>query len=110
MTIGRNGGHLTAAYCKPYSYYASLYDAEEVKRCYFLEQHTVEALVSIIRRNGWESAIDLVEGGHSELLFSESEIQRARTDFEGTLKAGVRTEEDVVWLEPEEAKQVRPNP
>lgn len=106
-TTARNGGHLTATYSKNYSHYASLYNAEETKRCFMIEQHTVSALLSIIGRNGWEQYIDLVDGGHNELLFSKKHEETARRDSEASLKAGTRKEEDVQWFDREEVKRVR---
>ncbi|KAG2034915.1 hypothetical protein BDR03DRAFT_1001367 [Suillus americanus] len=51
-------------------------------RSYEFEPHTASLLVKTIEENGWTSGIDLVEGGHINLLFTEKEAKmRARTSI-----------------------------
>ncbi|KAG8848522.1 hypothetical protein FRC20_002532 [Serendipita sp. 405] len=102
---GRNGGHLTAAISHNYSSLAKLYSPEEVRRCFALEEHTTTAILSLIEKYGWADYVDLVEGGHCVLLFSEREAREAKEDWKKAIEAGVTTKDQVQWLTTEETKQ-----
>ncbi|KAG8813155.1 hypothetical protein FRC17_001649, partial [Serendipita sp. 399] len=92
---GRNGGHLTAAISHNYSSLAKLYPPEEVRRCFDLEKHTVASILSFIKKHGWADYVDLVEGGHNVLMFSEKEKREAKEDWKEALEAGVITEDQI---------------
>jgi hypothetical protein len=120
----RNGGHLTASWFRNYSRLSKLYDPEEVKRCFALERHTVSTLLDLIEAKGWTEHIDLVDGGHSQLIlsaiswddidfllidaifFSEKESLEASEDYEKAKEAGIVSKDQVKWFTPEEAQKV----
>lgn len=95
---GRNGGHLTAAISHNYSTLAKMYEPEEVKRCFLLERHTVSSILALIEQNGWGEYVNLVEGGHNVLLFSDDEEKTAKEDWEMAVEAGVVTKDQITWL------------
>ncbi|PVG03141.1 FAD dependent oxidoreductase [Serendipita vermifera] len=101
---GRNGGHLTASTCHNFTKYSARYDLEEVKRCFAIEKHTVSSLLNLIEESGWAKDVDLIEGGHNELLASSDEVDEGKADWRKAVDAGIIKENDVTWFTPEEAK------
>ncbi|KIM32877.1 hypothetical protein M408DRAFT_326592 [Serendipita vermifera MAFF 305830] len=101
----RNGGHLTASISHNYSSLAKMYDADEVKRCFALEKHTVSSLLSLIKQRGWAEYIDLIDGGHNVLMFSEQEYREALRDYHQAEKAGIISEGDIEWLSADETQR-----
>ena len=83
-----------------------MYNPEEVKRCFALEKHTVSSLVSLIEHNGWTEYVDLVEGGHNVLLFSDDEERTAKEDWEMAVEAGMVTKDQITWSTKEETEKV----
>jgi hypothetical protein len=104
--IGRNGGHLTALTCRKFTQFSSQYDAEEVKRCFAIENHTVSCLVKLIEEEGWTEEVDLIKGGRNELFPSQDEADRRRADWRKAINAGILEEGDVTWLTPQETNDV----
>lgn len=102
----RNGGHLAAHVASGYSHFSRLYDSQEVKRCFEVEQHTVSTLVSIIKENGWEKYVDLVEGGRNYLMFSENELMAQKLDWKKSIEAGIITEDAGRWYTADETNEV----
>lgn len=88
-TVGRNGGHLTPAVYANFRTRSSLYGLEEAKRTIKIEQYTVDEVLRIIEEEGLATAIDLVEGGHVTLFFTDQEEQAARADAEAAKEAGI---------------------
>lgn len=105
MFVGRNGGHLTPAAFFEFAQRQALFDTVEVIKSYKLEQHTASLLVRIIEENGWASDIDLVEGGHINLLFTEKEAKNAHKDFDMARQAQLNLD-GVEWLSQEEVEEV----
>jgi hypothetical protein len=50
--------------------------------------------------------VDLVEGGHNELLASQDEVDEGQADCRKAIDAGIIKEGDVTWYTPEQAKDV----
>ncbi|KAI0693386.1 FAD dependent oxidoreductase [Cerioporus squamosus] len=101
---GRNGGHLTPAFFQGVVGYSALYGTEEAVRAIALEQHTASSIVKLIKDTGAEGAVDLVEGGHTTLLFTEPEIDVAKADYAAAKAAGINVE-DVKFLSKEEVNK-----
>ena len=77
----------------------------EAKKQYYLEQHTASSLIDIIERNKWEGDIDLVNGGHIQLLTTPEEVEAVRLDYEAAKEAGLNLE-PVKWISKEEMFEV----
>ncbi|CAG8597315.1 15055_t:CDS:2 [Acaulospora colombiana] len=73
-----------------------------------MEKHTVSSLLNLIEEGGWAKDVDLIEGGHNELLASSDGVDEGRADWRKAVDAGIIKENDVTWFTPEEAKDVRP--
>ncbi|KAG2363598.1 FAD dependent oxidoreductase [Suillus spraguei] len=101
---GRNGGHLTPAVFLEFSQRQALFNTVEAIKSYELEQHTASLLVKIIKENGWTGDIDLVEGGHINLLFTEKEAKNAHKDFDMARQAQLNLD-DVEWFSKEEIEE-----
>ncbi|KAG1899126.1 FAD dependent oxidoreductase-domain-containing protein [Suillus fuscotomentosus] len=101
---GRNGGHLTPAAFTRFAQRQALFDTVEAIKSYELEQHTTSLLVKIIEENGWASDVDLVEGGHISLLFTEKEAKNAHNDFDMARQAQLNLD-GVEWLSKEELEK-----
>ncbi|KAG8221193.1 FAD dependent oxidoreductase-domain-containing protein [Butyriboletus roseoflavus] len=99
----RNGGHLTPAAFSEFHARTTKYGPEEAKRSYAMEDHTTSLLVRLIQEHGWTDGVDLVHGGHVELLFSDLEVEEARQDREAAKDAGWSLE-GVVALSKEEVE------
>ncbi|KAG1897088.1 FAD dependent oxidoreductase-domain-containing protein [Suillus fuscotomentosus] len=101
---GRNGGHLTPAAFLEFAQRQALFDTVEAIKSYKFEQHTASLLVKIIEENGWASDVDLVEGGHINLLFTEKEAENAHKDFDTASQAQLNLD-GVEWLSKEELEE-----
>ncbi|KAG2072464.1 FAD dependent oxidoreductase [Suillus decipiens] len=101
---GRNGGHLTPAAFLGFSQRRAFFNTVEAIKSYELEKHTASLLVKIIEGNGWASDIDLVEGGHINLLFTEEEEKDAHKDFDTARQAQLNLD-GVEWLSKEELEE-----
>lgn len=77
----------------------------EAKKQYYLEQHTAQSLVSIIHANDWTEGVDLVNGGHIQMLVTEEEEGAVRADYEAASDAGLDVD-PVSWLSKEEMLEV----
>ena len=78
---------------------------KEALKQYALEKHTADELTSFIKENNLESAVDLVTGGHIDLIFTEQELELAKGDFRLANAAGADLT-DAEWLSSEEMKKV----
>ncbi|KAJ7817054.1 FAD dependent oxidoreductase [Mycena olivaceomarginata] len=61
-----------------------------------------QKIVKLISDEGWTDAVDLVENGHTTLLFTSSELAGVEADFNAAKAAGMNLAE-VNWLSKEEA-------
>ncbi|KAL4066328.1 FAD dependent oxidoreductase, partial [Scleroderma yunnanense] len=98
---GRNGGHLTPISFFNFAGQEEQYGIEEAIRSSALETYTASSIVNVIERHGWSKEIDLVNGGHVSLFFTQDEIKRLERDFERAKSAGLDLD-DVQWLTAEE--------
>lgn len=58
----------------------------------------MEEILKIIHDHHLENVVDLVPGGHVSLLFTESEVQSAKSDYESAQKEGVDLRA-IEWLD-----------
>lgn len=86
------------------------YGAEEAKKSYALENYVSSELVKIIKQEGWDEDLDLVEGGHVTMFMTEEEEKRARRDWQTARTAGLERVDEVRWLGREEMQGVSNNP
>ncbi|KAG2040208.1 FAD dependent oxidoreductase [Suillus americanus] len=100
----QNGGHLTPTAFPKFAQRQALFNTLEAIKSYKLEQYTVSLLVKIIEENGWASDIDLVEGGHINILFTEKEAKNKRKDFDMARQAQLNLD-GVEWLSKEEVEE-----
>lgn len=98
---GRNGGHLTPWVFRDFSPHATAFGNDEALRGIRLEQHTAAEIVRIIKEHKLESAVDLVEGGHIDLMFNAEEVADMRTDYEAAKAAGANVD-TVRWMDEDE--------
>lgn len=86
----------------------ALYGTRAAVRSYELENYTARRLVEIIRGDvGLEEEVDLVEGRHVTVFFTEAEEEAAKRDWEAAKAAGLERLEEVRWIGREEMKRVR---
>ncbi|KAG6335811.1 hypothetical protein ID866_3269 [Astraeus odoratus] len=105
ISLGRNGGHLTAISFSGFSEREKEHGVDEALRSCALENYTVSAVVKLIEENDWSKDVDWVNGGHVSLLFPEGELERTRTDYERAKVAGLNLD-DVYWLTQEKVEEV----
>lgn len=101
---GRNGGHLTpffGGFCAR----TKLYGADNALRAALLEIRTVSAIVDLVRQHDSVSDVNLVEGGHNVLLFTQAEADALRADFEAAKSSGLKLA-GYEWLKAEEVQRV----
>jgi len=106
--IGRNGGHLAPCNFFGFKHRSETFGLDEARRAILIEEYTAKCLSGILRAEGLESAVDLVNGGRTNLFFSAREEQEARADFEAAKHAGVDVS-GVQWLSKEDVEQVMAN-
>ena len=82
------------------------YGAEEAKKSYALENYVSSELLKIIKQEGWEEDLDLMDGGRITMFLTEEEEQRARRDWETARTAGLERVDEVRWLGSEEMQAV----
>ena len=101
LDSGRNGGHLTPAAIHDFVHHAGLYGTDDAVRAVDLEHHTVADFVKIIGDAGKEKETDLVQGGHITLLFTQSEVEQAKADYDAAAAARINVS-DVHFLTQDE--------
>lgn len=104
---GRNGGHLTPGLYGRMHELTALYGPKEAAKSPALERHTVLSIVQIIKDHGWESDVDLVEGGRLEAVFTKQEFEDIERDIKAAEEAGVEGVEAIKWLDADEVKEVQ---
>ncbi|KAF7370148.1 DAO domain-containing protein [Mycena sanguinolenta] len=97
---GRNGGNLT-----PYEFFSfnkiqSLFGHEAALRFYAVEDYSVAEMVRIAKESGWADEVDLVEGGHLNVMLTESDLSELQEDFASAIAAGRNV--NASWLSREE--------
>lgn len=83
-----------------------MYGAEEAKKSYALENYVSSELLKVIKQEGWDEDLDLVEGGRTTMFMTEEEEQRVRRDWETARTAGLERVDEVIWLGREEMQAV----
>lgn len=78
----------------------------EAKKQYALEQHTAEHITSIVDSGRWSDDVDLVNGGHVQMLVTDEEVDETRADYEAAADAGLKLA-SVSWISKEEMLKVR---
>lgn len=104
---GRNGGHLTPGLYTRFHELSVLHGVDEAAKSIAIEHYTVSSIIMIIKDQGWESAVDLVSGGHVQLVFTNGELEEIELDLKVAEKSGVPGLEDIKFLDAEVAKEVR---
>lgn len=74
-------------------------------KCLSIEKHTVQEILRIINEEDLVAAVDLVEGGHVTLLYSQPEEEAARADAKAAEDAGVDMG-GLEWINAERMKEV----
>ena len=103
---GRNGGHLVPHIFEGMTALKARHGPFDAKKSQLLEEYTVSEIVTIIQNNGWESAVDLVEGGRVHLVFSDAEKVQIERDIRAALVCGVKALDNLERLDPEEVEKV----
>jgi hypothetical protein len=61
-------------------------------------------MARIARQAGWADAVDLVEGGHMDIVLTESALADAKADYASAIAAGKNV--NVSWLNSAEMNAV----
>lgn len=104
--IGRNGGQLVAGRFSKMHHLTVKYGAEEAAKSPALEEYTVSEILRIIKENGWESGVDLVECRRINLVFNERELGGIESDIAAARRAKVSGIENVEFLTAEQVEKV----
>ncbi|KDQ19336.1 hypothetical protein BOTBODRAFT_170444 [Botryobasidium botryosum FD-172 SS1] len=86
---GRNGGHLTPSLFNSFGHYVQMHGVNGARRTVELENQTVKDIIDLVDEGGWASDIELVEGGHTKLLFTKNELGCMRSDWKAAEAAGI---------------------
>ncbi|KAG8934428.1 hypothetical protein FRC01_003102 [Tulasnella sp. 417] len=101
----RNGGHLVAKKFDKMHTLVDKYGPEEASRSPALEEHTVSEILKIIKENGWERAVDLVECRRVDLVFNAPELAAIEKDIAAARSAKVDGIDDVEFLTVEQVEK-----
>ena len=71
-----------------------------------IEEHVVDAITSLVKSEGLENEVDLVEGVRTNLFFTNEEEAGARYEYEATKAVGIDVSA-VKWLSQSEVEEVR---
>ncbi|KAF8217123.1 FAD dependent oxidoreductase-domain-containing protein [Mycena galopus ATCC 62051] len=97
---GRNGGNLTPVEFSGFRKVQKLLGREDALRHYAIEHYSATEMVRIAREAGWADAVDLVEGGHMDVILTEDHLSQVQADFASAIFAGKSV--NVSWLGREE--------
>ncbi|KAJ6548117.1 FAD dependent oxidoreductase-domain-containing protein [Mycena vulgaris] len=97
---GRNGGNLTPYEFSGFRKVEAQFGREAALRYYAMENYTATEMARIARTAGWADAVDLVEGGHMDVMLTEARLTDLRADFDAAVAAGKPV--NVTWLSREE--------
>lgn len=103
---GRNGGHLVAKKSDRMHALVDKYGPEEAVKSPAIEEHTVSEILKIIKENGWESAVDLVQCRRVDLVFNGPELAAIEKDIAAARSAKVEGIDDVEFLTVEQVEKV----
>ncbi|KAJ7694589.1 FAD dependent oxidoreductase [Mycena rosella] len=96
----RNGGNLTPYEFLEFRKVEAQFGREAAMRYYAMEHYTSTEMARIARAGGWADAVDLVEGGHMDVMLTEARLAEVRADFDAAIAAGKRV--NVTWLSRED--------
>ncbi|KAJ7625753.1 FAD dependent oxidoreductase [Roridomyces roridus] len=97
---GRNGGNLTPFEIRGFREVEKRFGREEALRYFAIEHYSSTEMARIAREGGWADSVDLVEGGHVDLLQTEEQVDELWADFDAAVAAGKST--NVSWFSREE--------
>ncbi|KAF7370157.1 FAD dependent oxidoreductase [Mycena sanguinolenta] len=98
---GRNGGNLTPVSFASFRQVEALFGRVSTLRHYAIEHYSASEMVRIAREAGWADAVDLVEGGHIDVMLTQEQLAELTADFAAAVEAG-KNVNDVSWLSREE--------
>ncbi|KAG9017179.1 hypothetical protein FRB90_001445 [Tulasnella sp. 427] len=101
----RNGGHLVAKRFDKMHGLTEKYGVEEARKSPAIEEHTVSEILRLVKENGWQSAVDLVECRRVDLVFSAEELIGIEKDIAAARNAKVAGFEDVEFLTAEQVQK-----
>ncbi|KAI0091422.1 FAD dependent oxidoreductase [Irpex rosettiformis] len=101
---GRNGGHLTATGYDGFVSRSAKHGLPNALREAYLQEHTVNSLVQLIKDEHLSDAVDLVSGGFVYVFFIDEEEHNAKEDVAAALNAGFAVRR-VEWLTKEQMEQ-----
>ncbi|KAJ7923511.1 hypothetical protein B0H13DRAFT_2316455 [Mycena leptocephala] len=78
----------------------ALFGREVALRHYAIEHYSATEMARIARAAGWADTVDLVEGGHVDVMLTEKRIAEMTADFAVAVAAGKSV--NVTWLSREE--------
>ncbi|KAJ7509637.1 FAD dependent oxidoreductase [Mycena galericulata] len=97
---GRNGGNLTPYEFSGFRKVEARFGRAAAQRYYAIEHYSATEMARIARTSGWADAVDLVEGGHMDVMLTEEKLEGVKSDFEAAVAAGKNV--NVSWLGREE--------
>ncbi|KAF7305174.1 DAO domain-containing protein [Mycena kentingensis (nom. inval.)] len=97
---GRNGGNLTPYEYQNFVKMQERFGSAEALRHYAVEDFSATEMVRIAREGGWADAVDVVEGGHIDVILTEERLADLQANVAAVKAAG--REANVTWLSREE--------
>ncbi|KAK7024869.1 FAD dependent oxidoreductase [Favolaschia claudopus] len=85
---GRNGGNLTPYAFGGFGKLQERFGTDAALRQFALEHYSATEMARIARESGWADAVDLVEGGHVDIMLNDSDLAKAQADFFAAIFAG----------------------
>ena len=75
-------------------------------RAVHIEDHVVDAIVSLVKDAGAEDEVDLVEGSRTKLFLTKEEEEEARHEYEAAKAVGINVSV-AEWLSEGEVEKVQ---
>ncbi|KAJ7736535.1 FAD dependent oxidoreductase-domain-containing protein [Mycena maculata] len=100
---GRNGGNLTPYEFSGFRKAEALFGRAAALKYYAIEHYSATEMARIARAGGWADAVDLVEGGHMDVILTPERLHELEADFATALAAGKNV--NVTWLDREEMNE-----
>ncbi|KAJ7066123.1 FAD dependent oxidoreductase [Mycena amicta] len=97
---GRNGGNLTPYEFQSFRKVQSRFGTTDALRYYAIEHYSATEMVRIARDAGWADAVDVVEGGHMDVILTEARLAEVRSEVSAAEAAG--KDVNITWLSREE--------
>ncbi|KIO22713.1 hypothetical protein M407DRAFT_216046, partial [Tulasnella calospora MUT 4182] len=103
--VRRNGGQLVVGRFSKMHGLTMQYGAEEAIKSTAIEEYTVSEIRKIIRENGWEGDVDLVECRRVNLVFNPRDLGGIESDIAAARRAKVSGIDNVEVLTVEQAEK-----